>query len=151
MQQIVIQNIKMIAAVRFILAFALSASSQAITSAADEDGTHPAILTAQSKPANSLPVVVTWDYYAQPKTLIVHALNNSGKDIVGYTLNPTQAPDGTLDKGGWSETWSDMLAMLVDIELANEPVEESERKSDSAFSSGPLRPSGPKTLRHGNV
>jgi hypothetical protein len=92
MQQIVKQNMKMIAAVLFILAFALPASSQAITSTADEDGTHPAILTAQSKPANSLPVVVTWDYYARPKTLIVHALSNSGKDIVGYTLNPTQAP-----------------------------------------------------------
>ena len=70
MQQIVKQNMKMIAAVLFILAFALPASSQAITSTADEDGTHPAILTAQSKPANSLPVVVTWDYYARPKTLM---------------------------------------------------------------------------------
>jgi hypothetical protein len=60
LQQIVKQNMKMIAAVLFILAFALPASSQAITSTADEDGTHPAILTAQSKPANSLPVVVTW-------------------------------------------------------------------------------------------
>jgi hypothetical protein len=76
-------------------------------------------------------VVVTWDYYAQPKTLIVHALNNSGKDIVGYTLSIRhKLPDGTLDKGGWSETSSDMLAVLVDVELANEPVEESERKSD---------------------
>jgi hypothetical protein len=48
MQQIGIQNMKMIAAVLLILAFALPASSQAITSTADEDGTRPAILTAKA-------------------------------------------------------------------------------------------------------
>jgi hypothetical protein len=129
MQQIGIQNMKMIAAFLFILAFALPAFSQAITSTTD--GTNPPIRTVPSKPTNSVPVVVTWDYYAQPKTLIVHALNNSGKDITGYTLSIRhKLPDGTLDKGGWSETTSDMLAVLVDIALANEPVEESERKSD---------------------
>jgi hypothetical protein len=100
-------------------------------------------------------VVVTWDYYAQPKTLIVHALNNSGKDIVGYTLSIRhKLPDGTLDKGGWSETSSDMLAVLVDVELANEPVEESERKSDHGISFWTAQarrsqdPSGMATLEH---
>jgi hypothetical protein len=31
-----------------------------------------------------VPVVITSDYYAQPKVLVLHALNNSGKDITGY-------------------------------------------------------------------
>jgi len=134
MQQIGIQNMKMIAAVLFILAFALPASSQAITSTTD--GTNPPIRTVPSKPTNSVPVVVTWDYYAQPKTLIVHALNNSGKDIVGYTISMRhKLPDGTLDKEGWSETTSEMLSMLVNIQLAREPaVEEREqRKSDNGI------------------
>ena len=94
---------------------------------------NPPVPTAQSELPNSLPaVVVTWDYYALPKTLIVHALNNSGKDIIGYTLTiRNRLPDGTLNKSGWSETSSDMLAALVTIRLANDPaIEEREPKSD---------------------
>jgi hypothetical protein len=61
---------------------------------------NPPVPTAQNELPNSLPaVLVTWDYYALPKTLIVHALNNSGKDIIGYTLTiRNRLPDGTLNK-----------------------------------------------------
>jgi hypothetical protein len=48
-----------------------------------------------------VPVVITYDYYAQRKVLVVHALNNSGKDITGYTIIIRHKnPDGTLDKSG---------------------------------------------------
>ncbi len=61
-------------------------------------------------------MVITSDYYAQPKKLVLHALNNSGKDIVGYTiLIRHKNPDGTLDKGGWSASGSDMLNLLISI------------------------------------
>ena len=32
------------------------------------------------------PVVVTSDYYPQPKVLVLHVFNNSGKDITGYNM-----------------------------------------------------------------
>jgi hypothetical protein len=70
------------------------------------------------------PVVITSDYYAQPKVLVLHALNNSGKDITGYTMiiRPKNA-DGTPDKkGGWSETTSDMLSVLITAQMAKDPA-----------------------------
>lgn len=69
------------------------------------------------------PLVITSDYYAQPKTLIVHALNNSGRDITGYTfLIRHKNPDGTVDKGGWSAMSSDMLGVLIIAEMAKDPA-----------------------------
>ncbi len=68
-------------------------------------------------------MVITSDYYAQPKKLVLHALNNSGKDIVGYTiLIRHKNPDGTLDKGGWSASGSDMLNLLISIQMAKDPT-----------------------------
>src|SRR5260370_37217206 len=68
------------------------------------------------------PVVVTSDYYAQPKVLVLHALNNSGKDITGYTMIIRHKnPDGTLDKGGWTEHASDMLNVLITTQMAKDP------------------------------
>ncbi len=121
---------KWIEAVLCILTFTLPSFGQTTAYATDLDGTNPP--TNNSKLPSLPPLVITSDYYAQPKTLIVHALNNSGKDIVGYTLTiRNKLPDGTLDKGGWSETSSDMLGVLVTIQLAKDPaVEERERKSD---------------------
>ena len=47
--------------------------------------------------AQTVPVVITSDYYAQPKVLVLHALNNSGKDITGYTIvTRYKKPDGTI-------------------------------------------------------
>jgi len=68
-----------------------------------------------------VPVVVTSDYYAQPKVLVLHALNNSGKDITGYTMIiGHKNPDGTMDKGGRSETTSDMLNVLITSQMAKD-------------------------------
>jgi hypothetical protein len=53
--------------------------------------------------------VITSDYYSQPKVLVLHALNNSGKDITGYTfIIRHKNPDGTIDKGGFTGYTSDM-------------------------------------------
>jgi hypothetical protein len=77
---------------------------------------------ARASQAQNVPLAITYDYYAQPKTLIVHALNNSGKDITAYTISIRhKLPDGTLDKGGWSETLSDMLSELVTMQMGKDP------------------------------
>jgi hypothetical protein len=86
-----------------VLAFALRASGQA--------------------QVQNVPVVVTSDYYAQPKVLVLHALNNSGKDITGYTIIIRHKnPDGTLDKSGWTENTSDMLSVLITTQMAKDPT-----------------------------
>jgi hypothetical protein len=82
---------------------------------------------------HQMPVVITSDYYAQPKTLIVHALNNSGKDITGYALVIRHKnPDGTVDKGGWSSTSSDMLSVLITTQMAKDPAASESIRMQSA-------------------
>ena len=72
--------------------------------------------------AQTVPVVITSDYYAQPKVLILHALNNSGKDIAGYTITIRHKnPDGTVDKGG-SSSMLDMLSVLITTQMAKDSV-----------------------------
>lgn len=71
--------------------------------------------------AQNVPVVITSDYYAQPKVLVLHALNNSGKDITGYNIIMRHKNrDGTADKGGWSSTTSDMLSVLITSQMAKD-------------------------------
>jgi hypothetical protein len=72
--------------------------------------------------SHAVPVVITWDYYAQPKVLVLHALNNSGKDIVGYTfVTRYKKPDGTIDQGSRGENTTDMLSLLISSEMAKDP------------------------------
>jgi hypothetical protein len=89
-----------------------------------------------------MPVVVTWDYYAQPKTLILHALNNSDKDITGYTIIVRhRLPDGTVEQG-WSASISDMLSMLITIQMAKDPVAEERTQRENrngVFTAGTTR------------
>jgi hypothetical protein len=71
----------------------------------------------------TVPVVVTSDYYAQPKVLVLHILNNSGKDITGYTIIIRhKRADGTLDENGRSEHTEDMLNLLIISQMAKEPA-----------------------------
>src|SRR6266481_2144757 len=73
--------------------------------------------------AQNVPMVITSDYYAQPKVLILHARNNSGRDIIGYTITIRHKnPDGTLDQGGWSASGSDMLYVLISTQMAKDPT-----------------------------
>jgi hypothetical protein len=79
--------------------------------------------SGQAQEVQKVPVVITYDYYAQPKVLVVHALNNSGKDITGYTIIIRHKnPDGTLDKSGWTENTSDMLSVLISTQMAKDPT-----------------------------
>lgn len=78
-------------------------------------------LGASPAQGQTVPVVITSDYYAQPKVLVLHALNNSGKDITGYSIIIRHKnPDGTLEKG-WSSTTSDMLNVLITSQMAKDP------------------------------
>src|SRR5882762_3487995 len=81
-----------------------------------------------------VPLVITSDYYAQPKVLVLHALNNSGKDINGYTIIIRhKKADGTLDENGRSESMEDMLGLLITSQMAKDPgASESTRQQNSA-------------------
>ncbi len=105
-----------------VLAFAVRASGQTTDQFPPLES--PAIPTEQSKVPNTLsPVVITSDYYAQPKVLVLHILNNSGKDITGFTwLIRHKNADGTLEKGSRSETTSDMLSVLIISQMAKDPT-----------------------------
>jgi hypothetical protein len=49
--------------------------------------------------AQNVPVAITYDYDAQGRVLLMHATNNSGKDIIAYSIRVQRKnPDGTLDK-----------------------------------------------------
>ena len=79
-------------------------------------------LGASSAQGQTVPVVITSDYYAQPKVLVLHALNNSGKDITGYTIIIRhKKADGRLDENGRSAHMEDMLGVLIINEMAKDP------------------------------
>src|SRR5258707_13080175 len=86
-----------------------------------------------------VPVVITSDYYAQPKVLVLHALNNSGKDITGYTIIIRhKKADGTLDENGRSESTEDMLGVPISSQMAKDAsASESIRQQNSANASFP--------------
>lgn len=96
-----------------------------------------AIQTSGQAQSHAVPVVITSDYYAAPKVLVLHALNNSGKDIVGYTfVTRYKKPDGTIDQGARGENTTDMLSLLITIEMAKEPgASESIRQQLSGIKS----------------
>src|SRR5258708_7278732 len=107
------------------LAIAIRTSRQTTTTYATGIGHGPPPTpTVQSELPNTLPaVVITSDYYAQPKVLVLHALNNSGKDIVGYTfITRYKKPDGTIDKGSRGENTTDMLSLLITAQMAKDPA-----------------------------
>jgi hypothetical protein len=106
------------------IAFAVRTSGQTTTTYDTGIGQGvPPIPTVQSTAPNSLPAMaITSDYYAQPKVLVLHALNNSGKDITGYTIIIRhKKADGTLDENGRSESMEDMLGVLITTEMAKDP------------------------------
>lgn len=117
------------------LAFAVGASGQTPTTydTGKGHGTPP-IPTVQSEQPKTLPaIVITSDYYAQPKTLILHALNNSGRDITGYIITIRHKnPDGTVDKG-WSGATSDMLSSLITIQMAKDPAAEERAQRENGI------------------
>jgi hypothetical protein len=122
-----------------VLIFAARASSQTPKTYTFYCPEVSLIPTMQSKLPNSLPpVVITSNYYAEPKVLVLHALNNSGKDITGYTMIiGHRNPDGTMDQGR-SENTSDMLNVLIISQMAKDPTaSERIRQQDIAYNSFP--------------
>jgi hypothetical protein len=81
-----------------------------------------AIWVSGQTPVQTVPVMITSDYYAQPKVLVLHTLNNSGKDITGYSIIIRHKnPDGTIDKGsGRTESTSDMMSVLIRQQMAKD-------------------------------
>ena len=54
--------------------------------------------SVQAQEVQKVPVPVTWDYYPQPKSLVLHLVNNSGKDIAAYNITvKSKYADGTHD------------------------------------------------------
>jgi hypothetical protein len=108
-----------------IAAFAMRASGQTTTTydTGIGHGTPP-IPTVHSELPNTLPpLVITSDYYAHPKVLVLHVLNNSGKDITGYAIIIRHKnTDGTIDKSSWNEYSSDMLSVLIAAQMAKDPT-----------------------------
>jgi hypothetical protein len=92
--------------------------------------------TSQTQVQN-LPVAVTWNYYPQPKTLVLHVLNNSGKDIIGYNVTVGwKNPDGTWnDRVGRLPYRRDSLVPLVMIQMAKDPI--AEERTQREFGNGP--------------
>jgi hypothetical protein len=63
-----------------------------------------------------LPLAIDWHYEALTKVFLIHATNNSGKDIAAYNVKVQRKnTDGTLDGSGWQETQTDMLDMLLSV------------------------------------
>ena len=93
------------------------------------------IPTVHSEIPNTLTtLVITSDYYAQPKVLVLHLFNGSGKDITGYTIVMRhKKADGALDENGRSESMEDMLGVLIASQMAKDPdASESIRQQNSA-------------------
>jgi len=78
--------------------------------------------------AQNVPVLVTSDYHAETKALVLHATNNSGKDIAGYYISiQYRLPNGTWDKSGLSGSVQDMMGVLVTIQMAKDPADAERR------------------------
>src|SRR5271167_934054 len=93
----------------------------------------------------SVPVVFTTDYYAQTRTLIVHATNNSGKDIMGYYLVvQKKLPDGSLapQRNEFMGQYADMLDPWAYVQTSKDPEKyerQWESRSEGVFHAGATR------------
>jgi hypothetical protein len=111
-----------------LLSLVCSAAAQAQTSTAvAADG--PAQVQSQK-----VPVMVTWDYRAETKTLLVHATNNSGKDIVAYFISVRRKlPEGTFDKLSYSGQLSELMLTLASMQMAKDPAAYEHRLDESGI------------------
>lgn len=93
----------------------------------------------------SVPVLFTTDYYAQPRTLIVHATNNSGKDIMGYYLVvQKKLPNGSLapQRNEFMGQYADMLDSWAHVQTSKDPEKyerQWESRSEGVFHAGATR------------
>jgi len=83
------------------------------------------VFTLRASPAQAqkVPVMVTWEYRGRTEPFVVHATNNSGKDIVGYVIGDRQKlPDGTVDKMGYGARMSDLMLSEAYRQMSNDPA-----------------------------
>lgn len=79
--------------------------------------------SVQAQEVQKVPVPVTWDYYPQPKSLVLHLVNNSGKDIAAYNITvKSKYADGTHDDPCCLQHTYNMLRRLVEIQTAKDPA-----------------------------
>jgi hypothetical protein len=95
--------------------------------------------------AQNVPVIVTSEYRAETKSLLIHATNNSGKNIVAYFISVRRRlADGTPDKQGSTGQFNDLLHILVRIQMAKDPDAYERRLNESSnglFTAGTTRDS----------
>jgi hypothetical protein len=83
--------------------------------------------------AQKVPVALIWNYYPQPKTLVLHLTNLSGKDITAFSVNGKKTyTDGRLEDLQHIYT---MLSRLVEIQTAKDQslVERRDRESGNGI------------------
>jgi hypothetical protein len=103
------------------------------------------IRTSGQTQVQSVPVFFTTDYYAQTRTLIVHATNNSGKDIMGYYLVvQKKLANGSLapQRNEFMGQYADMLEAWAYVQTSKDPQKyerQWECRSEGVFHAGAAR------------
>ena len=99
--------------------------------------------SSDAQEVQKAPIAVTWDFYPQPKSLILHLVNNSGKDIVAYDITVlNKYMDGTHDDPCCLQHPYNMLSRLVEIQTAKDPAAAARRDQelgDGIFAAGATR------------
>jgi hypothetical protein len=112
------------------LSLVCSASSRA--QSANDTVTAPSGLAQVQSPRAS--VLITSDFDRETKKLLLHATNNSGKEIAGYYISiQYKLPNGTWDKPGLSGSVQDMMDVLVAIQMAKDPVDAERRYQEQGL------------------
>jgi len=111
-----------------LLTLVYSAASRAQTS------TNTAVPDQSSQAsAQKIPVALIWNYYPQPKTLVLHLTNISGKDITEFSVAGKKTyTDGRREDLQHIYT---MLSRLVEIQTAKDQalVERRDRESGNGI------------------
>jgi hypothetical protein len=95
--------------------------------------------------AQNVPVFFATDYYAPTRTLIVHATNSSGKDIMGYYLVvQKKLSNGSLapQKSEFMGQYADVLDAWAYVQTSKDPERyerQWESKSEGVFHAGATR------------
>jgi len=93
--------------------------------------------------AQRVPVSVTWNYYPQPKSLALHLVNNSGRDITAYDITvKNKYSDGKQGDPCCLQHTYNMLSRLVEIQTASDPAAAERRDRETGngiFAAGTTR------------
>jgi hypothetical protein len=128
---------------KIVLSAALLTLFYSATTNAQTSPAAAALSGAPQAQAQNVPILITLDYHAETKSLVLHTTNNSGKDIVGYYISiQYRLPDGTWDKSGLSGSVQDMMDLLVTIQMAKDPAYAERRYQEQGlglFAAGTTR------------